>query len=148
MECEEELNSYTEESEEKYVIANGKCFLESLQKRIDDLKKLVKDPSIWTDDLLEHIFYGNKAGGYHYAGLKGANGYITEVTKAPNKYGVYEADTFVCGKKRLKKSFFPDGWTPQQVIETEEDAFKNGKNNAQKNFKVFTMESGVEIQVN
>ena len=25
LECEEELNSYTEESEEKHVFANGKC---------------------------------------------------------------------------------------------------------------------------
>ena len=117
-------------------------------KSIDDLKKLVKDPSIWTDDLLEHIFYGNKAGGYHYAGLKGANGYITEVTKAPNKYGVYEADVFVCGKKRAKKTFFPDGWTPQQVIDTVEDAFKNGTYDANNNTKLFTMDSGLKIQVN
>ena len=115
---------------------------------VSDLSRLTKKGSIWTDDLLKHVFYGNSAGGFHYKGLKGANGEIKTITKAPNKYGVYEAEVKIFGKTKKGKTFFPDNWTPQQVIDAVEEAFEKGNYDSLKNCKIHTMKSGMKIQVN
>ena len=52
------------------------------------------------------------------------------------------------GKKRAKpNTFFPDSWTPQQVLDTIDEAYYNGVKNT-RNQIIYTMESGMEITVN
>ena len=116
---------------------------------VSDLRKLTKKGSIWTDDLLKHVFYGNSAGGFHYKGLKGANGEIVEIAEFPNEYGIYRAKVSIFGKvQKNPKTFFPDNWTPQQVIDAVEEAFEKGSYDSLKNCKIHIMKSGMKIQVN
>ena len=98
---------------------------------------------------MKHVFYGNSAGGFHYKGLKGANGEIKTITDLPNKYGVYRAKVSILGKEQKKaKTFFPDNWTPQQVIDAVEEAFEKGDYIPSNNTKEYIMKSGMKIQVN
>lgn len=115
-------------------------------KSVDDLKALAKDPDIYADGVLEHIFYGNSRGGLHYNGLSGANGEIVKIEKVADNYGVYEATISINGK--LKRStFFPDEWTPEQVLDVIDEAYQKGSTNL-KNQKIYTFESGMTIELN
>ena len=115
-------------------------------KNVGDLKALAKNPDIYATKKLEHIFFGNNGGGLHYNGLAGANGKIVEITKPVNKYGVYGAIVEVDGVKKYS-SFFPDNWTPQQVLDTIDAAYYNGvKNN--RNQIIYKMDSGMKITIN
>ena len=117
-------------------------------KNVGDLKALAKNPDIYDNDVLEHIFYGNAKGGFHYIGLKGSNGKITKITGKPNKYGVYEAEVTVLGKtKNRANTFFPDTWTPKQVLDAIDEAYSKGKIGAN-NTIIYTMSSGLQIQLN
>ena len=118
-------------------------------KNADDLKALAKNPDIYANDVLEHIFYGNKAGGFHYKGLSGANGTIDKIISKPNKYGVYQAEVTILGKKKPRpNSFFPDNWTPKQVLDTIDEAYYNGNYNASRNIIEYTNEVGMKLQIN
>ena len=115
-------------------------------KSVDDLKALAKDPDIYADGVLEHIFYGNSRGGLHYNGLSGANGEVVKIEKVADNYGVYEATISINGK--LKRStFFPDEWTPEQVLDVIDEAYRKGSTNL-KNQKIYTFESGITIELN
>ena len=79
---------------------------------------------IFAKGALKHIFCGtvNSQGngsGYHYAMIEDADGEIIEGTKSgEDKNGVYTADVKVKGKRKQHFStFFPDDWTPQEVVD-------------------------------
>ena len=91
----------------------------------------LKNTDNFADGKLKHIFSGeiNKSGkavGFHYEGLTGVDGKVVNITKQPNKYGVYEAAVKIDGIDKINKStFFPKDWTPQQVIDAINEAFAN-----------------------
>ena len=117
-------------------------------KTFDDLKAAVKNITSYADNALEHIFKGNRTGGFHYEGLEDAAGKVVQITKAPNAQGVYEATVEIAGKgKNVRSTFFPKSWTPEQVLDAIEEVFSNGKYNAAKNIKT-GMVNGVKIRIN
>ena len=103
-----------------------------------DILKSLKNTSIFDKGALEHIFIGtvnssNKGSGYHYAMIKDAKGQIIESTRSKaDKNGIYTANVTVDGHpKDHYSSFYPDDWSPQQVVdainEAYQDAMKTGK---------------------
>lgn len=118
-------------------------------KNFDDVVAAVKHPGIFSDTALEHIFKGNKLGGFHYEGLADANGKILQITKPANSAGVYEATIEIAGKAKKKSStFFPKSWTPEQVLDAIEQVFNNPDSiDATRNTYEGTV-NGVKIHLN
>ena len=98
----------------------------------------LKNTDNFAKNTLTHIFDGNvnakgNGSGYHYAMISDSKGKIVEGTRSePDKNGVYTADVEVDGHTKLNfSSFFPDNWTPQQVVDAINAAYagrKSGKN--------------------
>ena len=84
---------------------------------------------------LEHIFEGeiNRRGnavGFHYENYPTTRGEIITGTKTnPNNFGVYRGKIKVDGRvkttNRGESTFFPEDWTPQQVIDSINVAYLN-----------------------
>ncbi|MEC1270149.1 T7SS effector LXG polymorphic toxin [Bacillus vallismortis] len=84
---------------------------------------------------LEHIFegevnYREAAVGYHYEGLDDTAGKVISGTKTDkNEHGVYKGKVEVNGKKKFSNNgfstFFPEEWTPQQVVDSINEAYEN-----------------------
>ena len=102
---------------------------------MDDLAKLQHTEN-FTEKSLIHIFEGDinrkgRAGGYHYDMVEGTSGSIIEGTKSPalNDAGVYEAKVKVNGTLKKanggKSTFFPDHMSPQEVVDTINEAYSN-----------------------
>ena len=94
-----------------------------------DVKKL-KNTDHFAKNTLEHIFDGTinskgKATGYHYDGISDSKGSIIAGTESkPDEHGVYTAKVEVDGvKKNGFSSFYPDDWTPQQVVDAINEAY-------------------------
>lgn len=101
---------------------------------LDDLANLKHTENL-TEKSMSHIFEGDinrkgRAGGYHYDMVEGTSGSIIEGTKSPalNDAGVYEAKVEVNGilKKANggKSTFFPDHMSPQEVVDTINEAYE------------------------
>ena len=81
-----------------------------------DIKKL-KNTGHFAKNTLEHIFDGTinakgKATGYHYDGVSDSKGRISAGTESkPDEHG----NGF--------SSFYPDSWTPQQVVDAINEAY-------------------------
>ena len=104
---------------------------------LKDLDSLERTEN-FADGTLEHIFNGtvNSSGngsGYHYDMIEDSDGYIVEGTRSEkDEYGVYTANIEVSGKKKSHYStFFPDEWSPQEVVDAinaaREDAMANNR---------------------
>ena len=102
---------------------------------MDDLAKLQHTEN-FTEKSKIHIFEGDinrrgQAGGYHYDMVEGTSGSIIEGTKSPalNDAGVYEAKVKVNGTLKKanggKSTFFPDHMSPQEVVDTINEAYSN-----------------------
>ena len=94
-----------------------------------DVTKL-KNTDHFAKNTLEHIFDGTinskgKATGYHYDGITDSKGSIIAGTESkPDEHGVYTAKVEVDGvKKSGFSSFYPDDWTPQQVVDAINEAY-------------------------
>ena len=79
---------------------------------------------------LEHIFDGTinsqgKATGYHYTRVSDSKGKVIPGTEsAPDRHGVFTAKVKVSGvKKNGFSSFYPESWTPQQVVDAINEAY-------------------------
>lgn len=86
----------------------------------------------FTEGALKHIFEGEindygKAVGYHYERIENTGGRVIPGTKtSPNQYGVYKANVSVNGiVKTTRSTFFPQEWTPQQVVNSVNEAYAN-----------------------
>ncbi|MGG4202885.1 EndoU domain-containing protein [Paenibacillus jamilae] len=107
----------------KPVIEKEK-WLESLQNT-ENFKQGTKENG------LNHIFDGEilkngNANGFHYEGMPSSNGKIVGNIDPPNEFGVYQANIEINGVlKGPKSTFFPKEWTPQQVIDSVNEAFNN-----------------------
>ena len=117
-------------------------------KNLDDLKTVVKNPEIFSENALEHIFKGNNTGGFHYEGLEDAVGEVIEVTKKPNAQGVYEARVTINGKtKSSLNTFFPKGWTPEQVVDAIEEAYNSMVYTGRRNIYEGYCSHGIKIEL-
>ena len=98
---------------------------------MDDVRAL-KRTNIFAANAIEHIFDGTinskgKATGYHYDNIDGSKGSIIPGTASkPDKNGVYTAKVEVSGvKKNGFSSFYPDSWSPQQVVDAINEAYED-----------------------
>ena len=97
-----------------------------VSKNLDDVAKAVKHPEIFTENTLQHIFLGNKTGGFHYEGLSDATSKVVQITKAPDANGVYEAIVEIGGKtKKSPSTFFPKSWSPEKIVDAIQDVYFN-----------------------
>ncbi|AWB46070.1 hypothetical protein DCC85_19110 [Paenibacillus sp. CAA11] len=127
----------------KSVIEKEK-WLGSLQNT-DNFKQGTKENG------LNHIFDGEilkngNANGFHYEGMPNSNGKIVGNVDPPNEFGVYQANVEINGVlKGPKSTFFPKEWTPQQVIDSVNEAFNN-KVNIKNNKYIGKTSTGMEIE--
>ena len=103
-----------------------------------DIKNL-KNTEHFAKYTLEHIFDGTingkgKATGYHYTQVTDSKGKVIDGTRSDvDDNGVFTGKVEVSGiKKNGFSSFFPESWTPQQVVDAintaYDDATKNPSN--------------------
>lgn len=103
----------------------------------EDLKNLT-GTEIFNSTAIEHIFMGSvnskkKGSGYHYDMIEDSPGQIVEGTRSKaDENGIYTANVEVDGYAKSNfSSFYPDEWTPQQVVdaiaEARKEALKTGE---------------------
>ena len=100
-----------------------------------DIKQL-KNTEHFAKNTLEHIFDGTingkgKATGYHYTMVTDSKGKIIEGTRSDvDENGVFTGKVEVSGvKKNGFSSFFPESWTPQQVVDAINIAYDDATGN-------------------
>ena len=101
-----------------------------------DIKKL-KNTEHFAKNTLEHIFDGTingkgKATGYHYSMIADSKGKIIDGTRSKtDKNGVFTAKVEVKGKKKNGfSSFYPESWSPQQVVDAINTAYDDALNDS------------------
>ena len=84
----------------------------------------LKGTEYFNKSAIEHIFMGTvnsngKGSGYHYDMIKDSPGAIVEGTRSKeDKNGCYTANVTVDGhEKEHYSTFYPDSWSPQQVVD-------------------------------
>ena len=94
-----------------------------------DVKKL-KNTGNFAKKTLEHIFDGTingkgKATGYHYTMVTDSKGKVIDGTRSKvDENGVFTGKVEVNGvKKNGFSSFFPESWSPQQVVDAINTAY-------------------------
>lgn len=99
--------------------------------KMSDIKKL-KNTDNFSRHGLEHIFDGTlnkkgKATGYHYSRVKDSKGQIINGTRGKkDENGVFTAKVEVDGvKKEGFSSFYPEDWSPQDVVDAINTAYKD-----------------------
>ena len=103
----------------------------------EDLNNLT-GTEIFSSTAIEHIFLGTvnsskKGSGYHYDMIENSPGKIVDGTRSEeDANGIYTANVEVNGyAKSSYSSFYPDSWTPQQVVdaiaEARLEALKTGE---------------------
>ena len=102
---------------------------------------------------LVHIFQGDinrhgKAGGYHYEGFPEAKGQVVAKSKTkPDAHGVYRAKVTIDGvSKQAQSTFFPQEWTPQQVVDAINEAYEKRVHQSGNVYQA-TIDNGVSIQL-
>lgn len=96
-----------------------------------DIKKL-NNTKNFAKKTLEHIFDGTinskgNATGYHYSKVTDSKGKIISGTESgKDDHGVFTAKVKVSGvKKNGFSSFYPEDWTPQQVVDAINEAYND-----------------------
>lgn len=104
---------------------------------MSDIKKL-RNTENFSRHGLEHIFDGTvnkkgKATGYHYSKVSDSSGRILDGTRSKkDENGVFTAKVEVDGvKKEGFSSFYPEDWTPQDVVDAINTAYKDALNDKQ-----------------
>ncbi len=102
---------------------------------MSDIKKL-ENTENFAKNTLEHIFDGTingkgKATGYHYTKVSDSKGKIIDGTRSEtDENGVFTGKVEVSGiKKNGFSSFYPESWTPQQVVDAINTAYKDATAN-------------------
>jgi hypothetical protein len=98
---------------------------------MSDIKKL-KNTENFSRHGLEHIFDGTvnkkgKATGYHYSRVTDSKGRILDGTRGKkDENGVFTAKVEVDGvKKEGFSSFYPEDWSPQEVVDAINTAYRD-----------------------
>lgn len=101
---------------------------------MSDVRKL-RNTENFSRHGLEHIFDGTvnkkgKATGYHYSRVEDSKGQILDGTRSKkDENGVFTAKVEVDGvKKEGFSSFYPEDWTPQEVVDAINTAYKEAVN--------------------
>ena len=101
---------------------------------MSDVKKL-RNTENFSRNGLEHIFDGTvnkkgKATGYHYSRVRDSKGHILDGTRGKkDENGVFTAKVEVDGvKKEGFSSFYPEDWSPQDVVDAINTAYKEAVN--------------------
>ncbi len=96
-----------------------------------DIKKL-NNVENFAKKTLEHIFDGTinskgNATGYHYSKVTNSKGKIISGTESDkDEHGVFTAKVKVNGvKKNGFSSFYPEDWSPQQVVDAINEAYND-----------------------
>ena len=96
-----------------------------------DVKNL-KNTQNFAKNTLEHIFDGTingkgKATGYHYSKIADSKGSIIDGTRSElDENGVFTAKVMVKNKKKDGfSSFYPESWSPQQVVDAINEAYSD-----------------------
>ena len=121
---------------------------------IDDLQNTEN----FKDGALEHILEGEvnrrgKAVGYHYEGFVDSKGSVIEGTRTePDELGVYVAKVEVDGVAKEsnggRSTFFPEDWTPQEVVDAINEAYEYKEFvTGSTNTYVGELENGMQIQM-
>ena len=99
-----------------------------------DIKQL-KNTGNFARKTLEHIFDGTinskgKATGYHYTKVTDSKGKVIDGTRSSvDENGVFTGKVEVSGvKKNGFSSFYPESWTPQQVVDAINTAYDDAIN--------------------
>lgn len=99
-----------------------------------DIKQL-KNTGIFAKKTLEHIFDGTinskgKATGYHYTKVTDSKGKVIDGTRSSvDENGVFTGKVEVSGvRKNGFSSFYPESWTPQQVVDAINTAYDDAIN--------------------
>ena len=99
-----------------------------------DIKQL-KNTEHFAKKTLEHIFDGTinskgKATGYHYTKVTDSKGKVIDGTRSSvDENGVFTGKVEVSGvKKNGFSSFYPESWTPQQVVDAINTAYDDAIN--------------------
>ena len=94
--------------------------------------KALKNTEHFAKNTLNHIFDGTinskgNATGYHYNQVTDAKGEIIAGTESKKDgHGVFTAKVKVSGvKKNGFSSFYPESWTPQQVVDAINEAYED-----------------------
>ncbi len=102
---------------------------------MEDIYKL-ENVDYFASGTIEHIFDGtiNKKGnatGYHYTMVLDSKGKIIEGTRSKeDENGVFTGNVEVDGvKKNGFSSFYPESWTPQQVVDAINTAYDEAVSN-------------------
>ena len=102
--------------------------------KMSDVKKL-KDTGNFSRHGIEHIFDGTinkkgKATGYHYSRVEDSKGEIIGGSRSKkDENGVFTAKVAVDGvKKEGFSSFYPEEWSPQDVVDAINTAYKDALN--------------------
>ena len=100
---------------------------------MSDVKQL-KNTENFSRHGLEHIFSGTvnkkgKATGFHYSRIEDSKGSILEGTRSKkDANGVFTAKVEVDGvKKDGFSSFYPEDWSPQDVVDAINTAYKEAR---------------------
>lgn len=100
-----------------------------------DIKKL-RNTEHFAKKTLEHIFDGTingkgKATGYHYTMVTDSKGKVIDGTRSDvDENGVFTGKVEVSGvKKNGFSSFYPESWTPQQVVDAINTAYNDAISN-------------------
>ena len=99
-----------------------------------DIKQL-KNTGNFARKTLEHIFDGTinskgKATGYHYTKVTDSKGKVIDGTRSSvDENGVFTGKVEVSGvRKNGFSSFYPESWTPQQVVDAINTAYDDAIN--------------------
>ena len=99
-----------------------------------DIKQL-KNTGNFARKTLEHIFDGTinskgKATGYHYTKVSDSKGKVIDGTRSSvDENGVFTGKVEVSGvRKNGFSSFYPESWTPQQVVDAINTAYDDAIN--------------------
>lgn len=99
-----------------------------------DIKKL-KNTQNLAKNTLEHIFDGTingkgNATGYHYTRVTDSKGEVIKGSEsAKDAHGVFTGKVKVNGvQKKGFSSFYPEDWTPQQVVDAVNEAYEYALN--------------------
>ena len=131
-EVSQKISEVSESSENADVSENAESKTEISENAgyyMADISKL-EDVDYFAKGTLEHIFDGtiNKKGnatGYHYTMVLDSKGKIIEGTRSKeDENGVFTGNVEVDGiRKNAFSSFYPESWTPQQVVNAINTAY-------------------------
>ena len=132
-EVSQKISEVSESSKSADVSENAESKTEEISEvsgyYMADISKL-EDVDYFASGTLEHIFDGtiNKKGnatGYHYTMVLDSKGKIIDGTRSKeDENGVFTGNVEVDGiKKNGFSSFYPESWTPQQVVDAINTAY-------------------------